>query len=94
MNPEQLIQHVKNRGIELSLTRDFDLRVSANKGILAPNIVAGLRENKWTIVGKLCDYEFQNEVFRVTHPDDIAFVVKKLRYANGRERFRDSQALP
>jgi len=86
MNTEQLISHAKDRGIELSVTPDFELSVSANSRILSLEAVDFLRQNKDPIVDKLCDFQFQAEVFRIIYPDDIAFVVKQVRNVFGRKR--------
>lgn len=84
-NPEQLIGYAKVRGIALSITPDFDLKITAKMGALTPKVVNYLKQCKEQVVDKLCDYEFQNEVFRV-YPDDVPFVVKQVRYVSGRKR--------
>ena len=86
MTPERLIGHAKDRGIELSVTPDFELSVSAYSRILTMEAVDFLRQNKEPIVDKLCDFQFQAEVFRIMYPDDIAFVVKQVRHVFGRKR--------
>jgi len=86
MNPEQLIGYAKVRGIALSVTPDFDLKIMAKMGALTPKVVNYLKQRKEQVVDKLCDYEFQNEVFRIFSPDDVAFVVKQVRHVTGRDR--------
>ena len=86
MNPEQLITHAKDRGIGLSVTTGFDLKVSAENGMLTTEVVDFLKENKDPIVDQLCDYEFQGEIFRIINPDDIGLVVKAVKTISGRNR--------
>jgi len=86
MNPEQLISHAKDRGIELSVTPDFELSVSANSRILSLEAIKFLKRNKESIVDQLCNYEFQAEVFRIIYPDDIGLVVKAVKTISGRNR--------
>ncbi len=86
MNPEQLISHAKDRGIELSVTPDYDLKVSTRKELMTQEAIKFLKENKNSIVDQLCNYEFQNEIFRIISPDDIAFVVKAVNTISGRNR--------
>ena len=86
MNSEQFIGYANDRDITLSITPEFDLKITAKKNTLTPVVIDYLKQRKAQVVDKLCDYEFQKEIFRIIYPDDIAFVVKQVRYANGRER--------
>jgi len=86
MNPGQLISHAKDRGIELSVTSDYDLKVSSNKDLLTQEAIKFLKRNKESIVDQLCNYEFQAEVFRIIYPDDVEFVVKTVKAISGRHR--------
>ncbi len=86
MNPGQLISHAEDRGIELSITPDFALKVISKKDVLTQEAIDYLKNNKDSIVDQLCNYEFQAEVFRIIYPDDIAFVVKQVRHVFGRNR--------
>ena len=86
MNPGQLISHAKDRGIELSVTTGFELKVSAKNGALTTEVVDFLKKNKDSIVDQLCAYEFQAEVFRIIYPDDIGLVVKAVKTISGRNR--------
>jgi len=86
MNPGQLISHAEDRGIELSITPEFALKVISKKDVLTQEAIDYLKNNKDSIVDQLCNYEFQAEVFRIIYPDDIAFVVKQVRHVFGRKR--------
>ena len=86
MDPEQLISHAKDQGIELSLTSAFDMRVRSKNCMLTAEMVEYLKKNKNPIVDQLCDYEFQNEIFRIIYPDDIGLVVKSVKTISGRHR--------
>ncbi|TDJ28411.1 MAG: hypothetical protein E2O57_04470 [Gammaproteobacteria bacterium] len=86
MNPDQLISHAKDRGIELSVTSDYDLKASSNKDLLTQEAIDFLKINKESIVDQLCNYEFQAEVFRIINPDDIGLVVKAVKTISGRHR--------
>ena len=86
MDPGQLISYAKDRGVELSLAPDFELNVSAPKGLLTQEVVSFLKENKKFVVDQLCNYKFQNYVFRIIFPDDVASVVKQVRYLGGQKR--------
>ena len=86
MDSEHFISYAKDRSVELSLTSDLDLNVSAPKGFLTQEIVIFLKNYKDPVVDQLCKYEFQNEIFRIIFPDDIGFVVSRVRYVSGRKR--------
>jgi hypothetical protein len=88
MEIDKLIGYAQDRGIELSITPDLRLEVEAPKGMLTPEVIRYLRGSRPALIDKLCDYQFQEEVMRIIFPDDVAFVVKQVRYLSGQERLK------
>ena len=86
MNCEQVIEAVQDRGIALSVTPEYKLRVEGQESVLNPDLVAFLKDHRDEIIDNLCISEFQSELFRIWFPDDIAFVVKRLQYTPFRGR--------
>jgi hypothetical protein len=86
MKIETLIRYAQDRGIEMSITPDLRLEVEAPKGTLTPEVITYLKGSRPALINKLCDYQFQEEVMRIIFPEDIAFVVKQVRYVEGRKR--------
>ena len=84
MNPAAIIDKVRADGIELEVTPDYQLRVVAAE--LKHDQIEFLKAHRDEIIDHLCSEQFQFEVFRITLPDDIGFIVKQLQYASNRTR--------
>lgn len=84
MNPAAIIDKVRADGIELEVTPDYQLRVVAAE--LKYDQIEFLKTHRDEIIDHLCSEQFQFEVFRITLPDDIGFIVKQLQYASNRSR--------
>ena len=81
---EQTIAAAQNHGIALSVTPEFRLKASRESSALSSEWVATLVDNHETIIDHLCLQKFQYEVFRITLPDDIGFITKRLQHAPNR----------
>ena len=70
MNSEQIIEAFQDRGIALSVTPEYKLRVDGEESDFNPDLIAFLKGNRDAIIDKLCVYEFQSEVFRLCYVGD------------------------
>jgi hypothetical protein len=86
VNCEQIIDGVQDRGIALSVTPEYKLRVEGQESALSDDLLAFLKGHRDAIIDKLCAREFQYEVFRIWLPDDVGFVVKRLQHTSNRGR--------
>jgi len=84
MKSEAIIGKVRDGGIDLEVTPDFQLRVSGES--IKPEQIDFLKAHRDEIIDQLCGEQFQLEVFRITLPDDIGFIVKHLQHASNRDR--------
>ncbi len=66
------------------MTPDYQLRIVAVE--LEHELIEFLKSHRDEIVDRLCGEQFQLEVFRISLPDDIGFIVKQLQYASNRTR--------
>ena len=84
MKSAAIIGKVRAGGIDLEVTPDYQLRVSGES--IKPEQIEFLKAHRDEIIDRLCGEQFQLEVFRITFPDDIGFIVKHLRHASNRTR--------
>ena len=84
MKAEAIIDTIRSQGFELSVTPDYRLKVSGDEP--SSEQLAFLKEYRDEIIDKLCGEKFQFEVFRITLPDDVGFILKRLQHASNRTR--------
>jgi len=85
---EALLKYAGEKGIEIFLTPDLRLEVTAPKGALTPEALAYLKKSRPILVEQLCSYEFQDLVFRLIYSDDISWLVKQVQYIDSIERVK------
>ena len=84
MKPAKLVGSIRDAGIELSLTDDYRLR-AFGKG-LSDEKLEPLRAHRDEIIDHLCGEQFQFEICRISLPDDVGFIVRRLRHASNQTR--------
>ncbi len=84
MKSAQLVESIRDAGIELGVTDDYRLRVFG-KG-LSDEKLERLKVHRDEIIDQLCGEQFQLEVFRITLAGDIGFIVKRLQHASNQTR--------
>ena len=84
MKSTTIIEKARAGGIDLEVTPDYRLRIVGSE--LKPEQIEFLKAHRDEILDQLFVEQFQLEVFRLTLPDDIQFIVKQLQYASNRTR--------
>jgi hypothetical protein len=84
MKSAAIIDEMRADGISLDVTPDYQLQVSGKS--IKPKQVELLKGHRDEIIEKLCGEQFQFEVFRITLPDDVGFVLKRLQHESNRTR--------
>jgi hypothetical protein len=85
---EDLLRYAGDKGIEIFLTPDLRLEVTAPKGALTPEALVYLKKSRPILVEQLCSYEFQDLVFRLIYADDIPWLVKQVQHIDSVERVK------
>jgi len=85
---ETLLKYASEKGIEIFLTPDLRLEITAPKGVMSPEALDYIRGSRPILLEQLCSYEFQDLVFRLIYSDDISWLVKQLKDICSLERVK------
>ena len=84
MKPAAIIDKIRTGGIDLEVTPDYRLSVTGES--IKPEQIEFLKAHRDEIIDHLCREQFQFDVLRITLPDDVGFIVKRLQYASNQTR--------